>query len=138
MMSPGNVESVRRGIAAFNRRDWDAALAGFHADVEWEVRTDIAPDPGTYRGHAQLRGFWETWTDTIQGFRMEIEECIDAGNDRVLVVTRARGAGKGSGVPVEAMFAQLYEYREGKVARVRMFGSTAAALKAAGLPPRTG
>ena len=34
-MSQENVEAVKRGVAAYNRGDYEALLAEFDPDVEW-------------------------------------------------------------------------------------------------------
>ena len=56
-MSQENVEIVRGQIAAFNRGDYDAALAALDEEVEWHV-PDVAaldaPASGVVRGRAQV------------------------------------------------------------------------------------
>jgi hypothetical protein len=63
-----------------------------------------------------------------------IEECRCLGQNRVLAIARAHGTGAGSGAPVASgRFAQIAEFREGRVVRVRLYGNVAQALEAAGL-----
>ncbi len=50
----------------------------------------------------------------------------DRGFNRRDLATRARGTGKDSGLPVEATFWQVFEFRDEKLIRTRMFGSRAA------------
>ena len=128
-----NAENALQGIEAFNRRDFDAALAGFHPEIEWKPAADLGPEPKVYRGHAGVLEFWDTWLGTMDDFELEVTECIDAPADRVFVTARARGRGKGSGAPVEGELHQVFEYEGRAVVRVRLFGSRAAALEAAGL-----
>jgi ketosteroid isomerase-like protein len=52
-MSEENVEVVRQGADAMNRRDPDAFLACLHPDVQWEESGDVLPGlRGVYRGRA--------------------------------------------------------------------------------------
>ncbi len=52
----------------------------------------------------------------------------------VLAVTSASGTGAGSGAPVASgRFAQLAQFHDGLVVRVRLFGDVKRALAAAGV-----
>jgi ketosteroid isomerase-like protein len=57
---------------------------------------------------------------------------VDHG-DSVIVATRFFAAGRGSGVPVEAMIYNVWTFRHGKAVRVRGYLSRSDALEAAGL-----
>jgi ketosteroid isomerase-like protein len=74
------------------------------------------------------RHYWGTWTD----YRLDLEELIDAGSSVVLVV-REQARGRGSGVPHELRFAQVWRFHRGKVTRWELFPDKAEALEAAGL-----
>ena len=118
-MSRANAERVRAGYEAFNRGDVDAALEGFHPDVEWSVLA-MLPDLEHYRGHEAVRRFWRTWQETFAGFQIEVEELIDVG-DRVLVLIAASGRGSGSGAPVRTpTFGQVWTFDGDLVTRVEM------------------
>ena len=126
--------TFRRGMEAYSRGDYDAAVDGFDPAIEWSVDPSVAPDATTYHGHEGVRQFWATWADAIRGMELEIEDCRCVGPDRVLAITRAHGMGAGSGAPVESgRFAQIADFRDGRVIRVRLFGNVAAALEAVGL-----
>jgi ketosteroid isomerase-like protein len=124
----------RRGMEAYSRGDYEAAVAGFDPAIEWSVHESVAPDATTYHGHEGVKRFWGTWAEAISGMALEIEECRCVGQNRVLAITRAHGTGAGSGAPVESgRFAQIADFREGRVVRVRMYGDVAQALEALGL-----
>lgn len=132
-MSNEDLERIRIGYEAFNRGDFDNALAGMDPEIEWHV-LDLLPETETYRGPAAVREFWETWSESFEDFHVEPEEMIDAG-DKVVVVIRVRGRGRGSGAEVETpSFSQVWTLRDGRPIRVEMFQSRDAALEAAGLP----
>ncbi len=124
----------RRGMEAYSRGDYEAAVVGFDPAIEWSVHASVAPDATTYHGHEGVKRFWGTWAEAISGIALEIEECRCVGQNRVLAITRAHGTGAGSGAPVESgRFAQIADFREGRVVRVRMYGDVAQALEALGL-----
>jgi ketosteroid isomerase-like protein len=126
--------SFRRGIEAYSRGDYEAAVVGFDPAIEWSVDASVAPDATTYHGHDGVRRFWETWAEAISGMVLEIEECRSIEQNRVLAITRAHGTGSGSGARVvSGRFAQIADFRDGRVVRVRLYGSVAQAREAAGL-----
>ena len=129
-------QEFRRAMEAYNRGDFDEAVADFHPDIEWQVHGSLMPDATTYHGHDGVKEFWATWAEAIEGMVLEIEECRSAGEDRVLAITRAHGTGAGSGAPVESgRFAQLVDFRDGQAARVRLYGDVSFALSALGNAP---
>jgi uncharacterized protein len=126
--------SFREGIEAYSRGDFEAALEGFHPEIEWAAELDLMPDAEVYRGHEGVRRFWEEWAEVIEGMSLEIEQCSAVDDARVLAVTRASGRGAGSGAAVASgRFAQLAEFSDGQVVRVRLFGDVRRARAAAGL-----
>ncbi len=130
-MSQENVEVVRRGIEALNRRDLAALLTHFDQDAEW-VEDLRWPGAETFHGPSgverSIRKWWDAWGDLF----MDIDETIDI-DDRVVLTGRVRARGHDSDVTVEAPFASIYEFRAGKVVRVQVVGSRTEALEAVGL-----
>ena len=134
-MSQENIETIfRHAMEAYSRGDYHAAVVNFDPAIEWSVHESVAPDATTYHGHSGVKQFWETWAEAISGMELEIEECRRVGPDQVLAITRAHGMGAGSGVPVaSARFAQVADFRDVRVVRVRLYGGVAPALEAVGL-----
>lgn len=128
-MSPGNVESALRRYEAFNRRDFDSAFEGWHPDAEWDT-TDAYLDGKVYRGIPAVRAYWE---DTVRRWggdvAFEVEEVVDQG-DTVVCVTRIRGKGAQSEVPIDSQWVHVWCYRDGVVVRCRNFRDRGAALEA--------
>ena len=60
------------------------------------------------------------------------DEFRDLG-DRVLVLGRVKGRGRGSGVEVEAPLAIIFDFRDGKMSRSKAYLDHDEALRAAGL-----
>jgi ketosteroid isomerase-like protein len=132
-MSEENVDLIRASIEAFNRNDPEAALAALHPEVEWQT-LDLMPDAGVYRGHEGVRGFFQMWGDTFQGFQLHLEACVPLDQDQVMATLRVSGEGAGSGAGVESpAFFQVLEIHDGQIVHARMFQTEDEALEAAGL-----
>jgi ketosteroid isomerase-like protein len=131
-MSQENVEVVREVWNAFNRGDLDTFIEFFDPEIEWHDLPTM-PGGGVHRGRDPFRrhveGFIEVWGEV----RMETEEIRSIG-DRVVSRGRYVGVGRESGIPVEnPTSGAIYEFRGGRIVRVRQFVEHAEALEAAGL-----
>ena len=121
-------------MEAYSRGDYEAALEAFHPDIEWSAETDLVPDAQVYRGHEGVRRFWAEWAEVIEGMSLEIEECRAVDDELGARRDRASGTGAGSGAAVASgSFAQLAQFRDGEVVRVRLFGDVRRARAAAGV-----
>jgi ketosteroid isomerase-like protein len=124
------VEKARAFIAAYNRRDFDAAVADFDPEIEWVLPARQQSDSGTGPG-AALR-FFEEIDETMEELQLEPQEFIDAG-DRVATRLRHRGRGRASGVEIDQeLYHQVATFRDGKIVRMEYFASWDEALAAAG------
>jgi ketosteroid isomerase-like protein len=123
-MSQENVEAVRRGVEAYNRADLDGFLAIMHPQMVWEENEPILGFVGldpVYEGHDGTRRWWEASREPWEAMELEIEDITPAGDDAVVLTVMARGTGAGSGVAVQQHFIQLFEFRDGKIARRRLY-----------------
>jgi ketosteroid isomerase-like protein len=132
-MSQENVEVVRRIFDSINRDDLDAFLAEFHPDAEADMSESTGPYTGIYRGRDQLRPFLQGFRDAWGNLRWNAEEIIEVDEERLIAVNRVEVRGRGSGIEVAATGAQLWTFKEGKAARMKLYQSKADALEAAGL-----
>ena len=130
-MSEKNVETLRRGFAAFNRGDLDEAASIFHVDAEWVPYLGTLAGK-THRGRDAIVKMWADMRAHLSGFQIKPEEFIDAG-EKIVVVVDASAAGTGSGAEVRDRWAQVWSFSEGLVAHVEPFPSREEALEAAGL-----
>jgi ketosteroid isomerase-like protein len=87
---------------------------------------------GGYRGREGIETYMSEIRDTWEELRIVGAEFRDLG-DRVLVLGRAEGRGRGSGVPVDTSHGFVVELRGDKLSRVRTYLDHGEALRAAGL-----
>jgi len=129
-MSAENVEIVRRTYDAYMSGDLEGALAVFDPDVVFDV--SIRPEGEVYHGPQGVADAMRTWTGTWEGFRMEVEELIEAG-EHVIGVEHQSGRGRASGLPLSETYFTVWELAAGKVTRITWLRSRTDALKAAGV-----
>jgi ketosteroid isomerase-like protein len=139
-MSCENVEIVRRIYGAFTRRDVVTPFELYAEDIVWDIsRMQRAAlyDKPIYHGHEGVR---ETWTESLGVFGevdLHAREVIDAG-DRVFAVVEEHAVGRASEAHVHAKHFAVWSLAGGKVARLQVFDDEQEALRAAGLPGRSG
>ena len=131
-MSQTNVEIAERGIDAFNRRDVEALAEVTALDSEWFPALPGAVEGDGSRGFQGIETYLGEIRETWEELQLLADEYRDLG-DRVLMLGRQEGLGRGSGVPVDAPIAVMFDLRDGKISRTRSYLDHAEALRAAGL-----
>jgi ketosteroid isomerase-like protein len=131
-VSQDNVETVREFTRLFEAGDRDAWRKYFDPAVVWDASASGMPSAGVYHGHEGVERFFRDWLATWSDYEIETSEYIDEG-DAVVVVYRQAGTGRGSGIRAERHFFGVYDLRDSKVVRFRMFESREQALDAADL-----
>ena len=131
-MSEENLETVRRSLEAFDRRD-KALWLEVRSENFKVVTTNEWPE-GDVRGREAAWDFYVSIAETFERrpFSDDIE-FMDAGPDKVLVHQRNDVRGGESGVNVEIDYWDVIGFRDGKMIREQWFESRAEALEAAGL-----
>jgi ketosteroid isomerase-like protein len=130
-MSQANVEVVRGVMTAYASGDNESALSAFDPSVEFDA--SARPEGQVYRGRSGVAEAMRVWTGTWDDWTVEVEQIIDADDDRVLLVARQSGRGKGSGIKVELQEFQVWTFRNGSVVHWKGFLDRQEALEAAGL-----
>jgi ketosteroid isomerase-like protein len=130
-MSQENVETVERAIAAINARDIDRYLACCTENVE--LLTPMAPLGAEYVGRAGIRRFLTDIEEVGPDFRIDVERVQAVGDGNVIAFLSVGSTWRASGIVTRTESANVYEFTEGKIGRVRIFFDRGEALKAAGL-----
>jgi uncharacterized protein len=128
-MSQENVETVRRGFAAFERGDVTQMLDLMTDDL---VTYRADPDGATFHGKEGFLGATADWTEDFSDWSVIPEEFIDAG-DRVLVHVRQMARGEESGIRVEGEFWFVFEVRGSRISKLSFYVRRGEALEAVGL-----
>jgi ketosteroid isomerase-like protein len=147
-MSAENVELVTRIQAVLGTDDVVAALddserdrlvrATFAelAEPDFEV-VMIGPDylPAQFEGKGPdgFADVWTEWTGAFESFRIEVEDVIDAGAEKVVSLVRLHARSQTDGVPIEQDGAAVWTMRNGKLVRAEFHLDRHAALRSAGL-----
>jgi len=117
---------------AFHRRDIDAFVELTTSDFEWVPVFAARLEGDVYRGREGVERFLREVGETWEEFRPVPEDYRDLG-DRVLALGRLRTRGRGSGVPIDAPWAGILDFRGVKISRIRTYLDHDEALRAAGL-----
>ena len=130
-MSEKNLETFRRSLEAFDRRDKASWLKA--RDRDYEVITSNVWPEGDVRGRGAAWDLYVTIADAVERrlFSDDIE-VMEGGADKVLVHQRNDVRGE-RGVNVEIDYWVVVSFRDGKMIRDQWFGSRDKALEAAGL-----
>jgi ketosteroid isomerase-like protein len=115
-MSEENVQKTEEYIAAYNRRDFDAAVKDFHPQVDWVLPEHQGFD--SCRGPRQIIRFWEGLEETFDDVQLLPQETVDCG-DRVAVRLRHYARGKGSGAELDQeLYHQVTVFEDGLMVRI--------------------
>jgi ketosteroid isomerase-like protein len=130
-MSQENVESIRAGMDAWNRGDWDEALKEATPDIVLDNSSNAGEWRGVHRGPEQVKRMWEKFVEPWESVRFEVDEFIDAGEH---VVTRQTATFRGrDGIQVEVHTAWCWTFHDGALTRLVASNDPDAAFEAAGL-----
>jgi ketosteroid isomerase-like protein len=126
-------DSIRRAFEAWNEGDFEKLMALSHPDVEYQPGIVVGPaagEPVVYRGRDEMRQFFEEWHSQWQ-MQISVDAIEDLGEERALILGRARMTGAQSGVTLEQEVAWLGEGEEGLMRRLYSYPSHAEARAAA-------
>lgn len=134
-MTPNeNVERYREALEAWNRRDLVWILEQAAPDFEFHTAQLFPGTEPVYRGREGMVEFWTSFIEEPWALlRIDIEEILPAGEDRVLAILTFTGIERGSGTEVTLKYAHLATFRGEEVTRIDAFADWEDARAAAGL-----
>ena len=136
-MSEESAEIVRRLFAAHARRDMTAIEEMYDPSIEWEDVSGLWGDWGVRRGRDGVREAFASWFKAFEDVTFTAEDLFDAG-EHVVVATRLRGRGRGSGLEVDQRITLVWTVNDRRVTHVRGYRDRSDALEALGLPQSPG
>ena len=133
-MARQNVETVERAVAALNRRDMEGYLSCCTDDIELHIMA-VEAIGGEYVGRDAIRRFWTDIADVSPDFSVEIERAESIADEGVVAFMRVNATGRTTGIAIldDVRTVNVYDFRRGKICRVRAFNDRAAGLAAAGV-----
>jgi ketosteroid isomerase-like protein len=129
-MSQKNVEVMREGIEAMNRRDIEGVLRLMDPKVRFEHR--LAALQGNFVGLDGVRGWFADLVEHFDAWQIDCSDIRDLG-DWVLVLGTIEATGTQSGVETELPFTIVARFKDGRITQFTDFGDRGKALEAAGL-----
>jgi len=115
-----NREKVEAAYEASNAGDPDGFALFMDPDVEWHWGRAV-PGARVLQGIEAAREGMREWREAWGEFLFEPQEILERG-DAVWAAVRCVATGQGSGLPLELEVAHLWEFRAGRVVRMRIFG----------------
>jgi ketosteroid isomerase-like protein len=132
-------DAHRRVFRWFNRRDWELNTLAMDPDrftvtsgdpQRWQL-----PGPrGTYRGVGEFLELQDAWMEVWGDLRLALDDVVDAGHSRVVVLFRQSGTAAASGMALEEPIAMINEFAGGWLVRQTYWRDQEAALRSVGLP----
>lgn len=114
-MAKSNHDVAREGLAAWSRSDLESAVEGLHPEIEWHLMfplPDLETNKWIYRGRDEVLVAWSAFHSGFETLTAEIEEFLWESSDALVMRTRIRGLGKGSGLEVDRIVFFVMKVRD--------------------------
>jgi len=141
-MSQENVESLRAFLEPWGREAWtpEAWQQGDVIDMSFLDPDVIYEDANlpdhigeVYRGHEGIVRAAKRWIEPFEWLRVELEQIMDAGDDRLVSIHRGRSKARHTGIEFDEPVAYVWTFRDGKITHFQSFREPDEAIEAAGL-----
>lgn len=121
-----NGKIVEAFYAAMGRGDIAAAIGLFHPRIVWnEAHNFVYADGNPYVGpDAVLKGVFARLGSEWDRFSAAPDQVVDGG-DTVVSLGRYRGVYKATGAKVDAAYAHVFTFEDGKIATFQQYTDTA-------------
>jgi ketosteroid isomerase-like protein len=129
-VSRENLETVQRGIEAFNDQGVEGIIPSIDPEFEATTPPDLASEPDTYRGHDGIRRWFDSFFEVMDEIRWDAREFHEAG-EKVVVEFTLRARGKTTGLSFGQDAVMVWTLRNGKAVRVDLYPTLDEALAAA-------
>jgi ketosteroid isomerase-like protein len=110
-------EIVRRTFERWSAGDRE--LRTEEIDPQAEVVSQLADQ--VFHGYDGIRRWMNDVLDAFDEWAMEIRECRETVDGRLVVIGRARLRGRESGVDLDVPCAWLFDFRNGRMRRMEIF-----------------
>lgn len=138
-MSQENLERAKQGIAAINEAYAQDDIAPWRRQVERSVDPDVVLEGGAdvftegeWHGQEGAVGFVANQMEVLKEMWIRLDEFIDVDEGCFIMGIAFGGQARLTGIPVELHPFHVFELRDGKILRWRIFRAREDALEAAG------
>ena len=133
-MSQENVETFKRAIGAYNRRDVESLLETLDPEIEWysALMVPMGGKATVFRRYEGIRELFRQLDEVLDDWHAEYPEIRDLG-DLIVAIGHVHTRGRGSGAETESPIATVCDIRNGTAIRIRTYLDPKEALQAAGL-----
>ena len=115
-----NAQLATEMVAAYQQGDEESLVSVVDPQIEIHGEAGLL-NSGTYHGLEGFQHWTAAWEDAWEDSRYEITQMSEVGDDLVVAAVRVTGTGKGSGVPMKAVYGWLWEFRNGKAVRFHTY-----------------
>ena len=126
MVEPA-LDLARQALKVMDSYDEEHAAELFHPDAEWH-NTSVFPGERVWRGPDGILAFWRTLGEDFDEAGRVIEHEAVRGS-RAILGLRSWGRGRVSGAAVDVHWGAVFHVRDGRIARVDVYGSYERALE---------
>jgi len=120
---PSNADVIRAHYAASDAGDLEGMLAPLAPDVQWR-EADGFPAAGLYTSPEEVkRNVFVRLADEYDGYRLTVDEVLDAG-DTVVGVGTYSGVFRATGKPFSARVAHIWRLNDGIVTHFEQITDT--------------
>jgi len=112
------VDSFRRSVEAFNRRDLDMTASIYAPDVVWDG-TEMGI--GRFDGAAAFRAFLEDWLAAYDEVKVDAEEVLDLGNGVAFAILHQKARLIGSEGYIQQRDGWAFLWEHGLIVQVIVY-----------------
>src|SRR6478672_7819089 len=118
-MSQENVESLRAFLEPWGREAWQQGEVIDMSFLDRDVIYEDANLPDhigeVYRGDEGIVRAAKRWIEPFEWLRVELEQIMDAGDDRLVSIHRGRSKARHTGIEFDEPVAYVWTFRDGKI-----------------------
>ena len=124
-MSESPMQVVQGIYDAFSAGDVPAVLGRMHEQIEWNEANNFPyADGNPYIGpEAVLNGVFARFIDEWDGFGVEMDELLDAG-ETIVALGHYTGTYKATGKPQRTQIVHVWRVSDGKATRFQQYADT--------------
>jgi ketosteroid isomerase-like protein len=116
-------DMIRAHFEAWNARDREGMVRDLAEDIVIEEDQGFQVAAGVSHGHAGAFALWDQLFEVSDDARIDVQEIEEIAGGRALVLMMMHATFRDSGISGSREMAHIWHIRDGKAARVQIFGS---------------